>query len=479
MSVFSLVLLTAFAASCVLLISAAFHSRAGMLHFPFLAGAGLLGFLVPQAIGIVRNPEMAPGPGIDKALLMCTLCALAIHYGWRSPIPYRWKLAARRCPLPRMYSIGLALMAVGLAGFYKLTSLSGGIAAHYSSHGNYSLKWSGLPVVYSFLADYLVAGLALCTLAAFALKSNPRLLPPAVAVAIQLATIVFLGRRSAAVNLLVFFGCTAWFAKLWLPPRSFWIAAAPLAAIAMFLAPEYRSHSQLGADHERIKDIGVRQTLAKVFDGTPAEFWSLCHLVQITDDTGLYQYGAGLYNAFIADFVPKLLVGEDRKQALLIPMRNAEHVPNAYVWEMPYGMVSTGPGTAYREFWFFGCLYFYFLARFMRYLWTRAETAGDLLAKAAYMLSATPAIASVTNDMCGIYGPIFTFWLPLVLLTNITAPARLSDFRRVGFNPRETLISHRPWRVGFSPRGASAPQSNQLPYSLRAVAGSNSNERIA
>jgi hypothetical protein len=223
----------------------------------------------------------------------------------------------------------------------------------------------------------------------------------------------------------------------------------------MFVAPEYRSHSEIGADHERIKDIDVRQTLANVFDGAPGEFWSLCHLVQITDETGLYQYGAGLYNAFVADFVPKLLVGEDRKQALYISVTNAEHVPNAYGWEMPYGMVSTGAGTAYREFWFFGCLYFYFLARFMRYLWTRAESGGDLLAKAAYMLAATPAIASVTNDMCGIYGPIFTFWLPLVLLERLSAP----------------------WRVSFSP--PLGPQSNQLPYALRAVAGSNSKGRFA
>jgi hypothetical protein len=422
MSLLSLALLTAFAASCALLISTAFRTRAGVLHFPFLAGAGLLGFLVPQAVGLVRSPEMAPAAGVDKALLMCTLCALAIHLGWRGPVPHRWSLAARNDSPRGAYAVGLLLLAVGLTGFYKLTSLSGGIAAHYSTQGSYSLRWSGLPVVYSFLADYMVAGLALCSLAAFELKSYPRLVPPAVAVAIQLATIVFLGRRSVAVNLLVCFGCTAWFAKRWLPPRWLWIAATPLAAIAMFLAPEYRVHSEIGADNERIKDIDVRQTMTNVFDGARAEFWSLCHLVQITDDTALYQYGAGLYNTFIAYFVPKLLVGKDGKHALFIPVANAEHVPNDYGWDMPYGMVSTGPGTAYREFWFFGCLYFYFLARFMRYLWTRAETAGDLLAKAAYMLSATPAIASVTNDMCAIYGPVFTFWLPLVVLAKIAGP---------------------------------------------------------
>jgi hypothetical protein len=243
------------------------------------------------------------------------------------------------------------------------------------------------------------------------------LIPPGIVVAIELATIIFLGRRSDTVALFMSVACILYFARGWLPPRALVVAVMPLVAAGMFLAPEYRLHSELGANRNAIKNMDLATTFGSVFKGERNEFWTLCYIVQITDENVLYQYGTGFYNAFIASYVPKLVVGEDVKASLFIPVQSADHVSNSYAWNISYGMVPTGPGSAYREFWFFGAVLFYWLARFLRYLWTRATKAGDLLSQAMYALAVTAAMASLTNDMFAIYNPIFMFWLPMLLVT--------------------------------------------------------------
>jgi hypothetical protein len=424
-----------FAAACLAPILNGLRQRSGVLQFPFLAGCGLLGFLFPQAVAVARNGTLAPPEGVAKALLMCTLTALAVWLGWREPVPSRW--AAQRpqaCPVNRLYWIGLLFMTVGLVGFLKLTSLSGGVLEHYSTQGNYALTWKGMPVVYDFFELYLTPGFALCGLAAFSLRSKVRLLPLAVTLAVQLAAIVFLGRRSALVAVLLQVGCLLYFGKRWLPPRRIVLCAAPLVALAMFLGPAYRRHSQIDSGRDSLLELDAARVLGTVAEGTGSEFWAAANIIQATSEDRRYGFGAGVYDTLILLFVPKLVVGEDLKAALLTGQRDRA----ASGWQMPYGMVPTGPGSAFCEFWYFGCLWFFALSRLMRYLWVRASAGGDIGLQAVYMCLLTPAVGSVVMDMHGIYPPVFMFWAPLAVLAALTAPCRLPRPRRtLDLNPEE------------------------------------------
>jgi hypothetical protein len=420
-------LLAIFGAACILLLAPALRSRCGVLEFPFAAGCGLLGFLFPQAAGIVLHGDPVPRDGLVKALAMCTLAALAVYAGWHEPAPARWS-APREFPYPagRLYWIGLLCLAVGLAGFLKLASLSGGVVAHYSTHGNYALEWRGMPVVWDFFVQYLTPGLALCGLAGLLLGGRMRLTPPAIALSVQLASIVFLGRRAVLVSVVASVGCVLYFARRWLPPWWMILGAAPVLALAMFIAPEYRKHSQIGGDVERLADLDAGGLLGTTGDGREHEFWALANYIHSTDEDGLYEYGAGVYNVFIQLFVPKLIVGEAGKAAMMIPTREA-----AAGWNMPYGMVPTGPGSAYRQFWFLGCVWFYGLSRLMRYLWLRAVAGGDIIAQTVYVYLLTPAIASVVNDMYAFYVPVFMFWIPLAVITAGVLPGPVMRPRRL------------------------------------------------
>jgi len=193
--------------------------------------------------------------------------------------------------------------------------------------------------------------------------------------------------------------------------------------LAMFLAPAYRRNSQLGGNTEQIKQISVSDALQHVLSGTEAEFWTGAYEMEIADTERMFQGGIGFYNTFIQYFVPKLFVGADFKQKLFIPVRSARYSDNHLSWIYPYGMVPTGPFSVFEQFWYFGVLCYYFLARWLKKHWLRA-LAGDFYSQVVYSVTITYAVASVANDFYAIYAPLFMFVLPFKLLIGVRGSMR-------------------------------------------------------
>jgi hypothetical protein len=356
---------------------------------------------------------MVPENGLVKALVMSILCLAAYYWGWHSPAPRKWlRASGSRYRLPWCYAIGAAFLLIGVLAFLRLASLSGGIAGHFSIRGNYALEWRGWPVVYAFFMDFLPPGLALTLLTALRLKTPWRFAMPAAALLIPLAYVVILGRRGGLVELGLLLLCVAYFARRWAPTPKLILAALPFLALAMFLAPQYRTYSQLGADREKLRQISPRETASQVLSGQATEFYTIAYSIHVTDLTRTFELGVGFYNTFIAIMVPKLIVGEEAKQALFIGTAGQPLHDNPLGWEIAYGMAPGGPSTAYRQFWFFGCLWFYVVARFLRYLYLRSIVSNDLLAQVFYIMLVPPSVAGIVADMyCGynrliVFGPL-------------------------------------------------------------------------
>lgn len=408
--------LAVFGLTCLLLIADGLRRKGGVYEFSFLVGVGLFGFLLPQAVGIVASPGMAPEGGVVKALVMSTLCAVAIYMGWKAPVDTRGKVHSLSASFLRwMYWYGLASVLIGLIGFVKLADLSGGIVGHYSTHGNYALDWRGLPVAYEFFVAYFYVGLALVMLIALRLRSWLLLVPATIPLLAMLADVVFLGRRTDLVWLVVVVGCVLFFSRKIAPPRVLVLALLPLAMAAMFIAPEYRSHSEIGADRSRVKQVSISGVLHRVVTGTRGEFWSMAYLMQIADTQGLYQGGVGFYNSFVGMYVPKLIVGKKFKKELVVNIPTARTAPNNFGWIMPYGMVPTGPYSVFEQFWYFGAICFYILSRWLKGYWVRA-VAGDEWSQCVYSLIIVFAMTAAVNDIYAIYMPIFMFIFPMAIL---------------------------------------------------------------
>jgi hypothetical protein len=450
--VIPVILLILFGLACLFLIVDGLKRRGGIFEFSFLAGCGLFGFLFPQAVGIVRSPGMAPEAGVCKALIMSTLCALAVYFGWKAPVRPRRAASPRSSfPLNPMYLCGVACIIVGTVGFVKLAGLTGGVTQFYSVHGSYTLKYQGLPVAYYFFELYSYLGLVLVTLIALRLRFWLLLAPAAIPLAMELANVVFLGRRTELVWLTVVSGTLLYFARGLAPPRAAALALAPLAMAAMFVFPAYRAHSEIGGDWARARQDLSSDAVHQVLSGSTTEFWSMSYLMEIADTQNLYQYGVGFYNTFIGCHVPKLIVGQDFKQSLYVNLATARAVENRFGWVMPYGEDPTGPYSAFEQFWYFGAICFYLLARWLKKHWVRA-LAGDFWSQVVYSATTTYAVAAVVNDLFAIYLPVFMFILPLMALTRLLALLRQADRPYCYAAPLRSRPGTRP----MSPEGRGA-----------------------
>ena len=420
----SYVLLALFGASCLWLTADGLKRRGGIFEFSFLGGCGLFGFLFAQGVGVVSNAGMAPEAGVCKALIMSTLCAAALYFGWKMPLP-KQPVNPFRLPFSMkwMYRIGVACIIVGTYGSIKLAGLFGGVLAVNAAPSRHAVVFRGLPVLYVFLSVYSYLGLILVTLTALRLRSWLHAAPAALPILHSLGDIVLAGRRTEFVLLGLILGCVLYFSRRVAPPRMLAVVLVSLAMLAMFLAPAYRSRTT-ARRWGQLGQISVSETMQRVFSGTEGEFWTEAYLMEVADTQGLYQFGMGFYNTFVKYFVPKLIVGEEFKQKLFVDVPTALTAPNRFGWTVPYGMVPTGPFSVFEQFWYFGAACFFFLARWMKRLWIRA-LAGDFWSQVIYSVTLTYAVAAVTTDFFSIYNPLFMFILPVTALTAITGSMRL------------------------------------------------------
>jgi hypothetical protein len=432
-----------FAAGCVLLVKDGFSRPVSVLEFPFLAGVGLSSLLLVQAIGVVRAGDFAPSIGVSKMLLMSSLCCLAVHYGWRTRIERGVEERAIGATGAKyLYVLGLVVLAVGFWGRLKLSVLSGGVLQYYSIEGAYTLEWRGLSVIYGFFAHYLEAGIVLCSLVAFRWRSRLALTPAVVALAFPIADVVLLGRRMMLVFVLLTVGLLGFFWQRLAPPRVAVIVAACVGASSLFILPYYRAHSQLGGDWDALKAISPTEIVLEVFEGSDAEFSNAAYLIQVTEEQAIFQYGVGFYNTFVRYFVPRIIVGEDTKEWLLIDLPDAGHVgpeagvvANRYGWAIPPTIVPTGPASVFQQFWYFGALCFYVMTRWLKGHWIRAVR-GDLWSQAVYTVSTVYGVAAVVNDVYTIYQPVVMFVVPglfaMRLWTVLQRASKAQVIRRLG-----------------------------------------------
>ena len=175
------VLLALFGCSCLWLIIDGLKRRGGIFEFSFLAGSGLFGFLFTQAVGVVSNPGMAPEAGVCKALVMSTLCAWAVYFGWKMPLRTQGG-PSHKLPfsVTWIYRAGVACIILGLYGSVKLAGLSGGFVGINAAQGRHAVVYRGLPVMYVFFTWYSYLGLLLVLLTALHLRSWLHALPAAI-----------------------------------------------------------------------------------------------------------------------------------------------------------------------------------------------------------------------------------------------------------------------------------------------------------
>jgi hypothetical protein len=403
--------------------------RERILQYPTLAGATWLLYMVPQALGVLRNPTSVPAMaledgGLELALGMSVLCALMGWLGYMHPWgrkpAKRFKVA--QYSKVRTLQAGLVLLGVGLLGFHKLAGLTGGWAAFFSTEGSYALEWRGLPVAYVFFAGALFPALFLLLVSALAGRNLVGWVG-AVAGALPLvASAVFLARRSQSVFLVMVVLLAVLFVRGWAPPRSVAIVGMLVTAVVVVAAGEYRRYSPIGGDWGEIRYLDPKGMVQSVVGGEGySEFQFAVVQISATNRFKEFGLGRGFYNTLVANWIPRLLVGDAVKESFFIEGPDyGQQTFAAYQWSPGYGSNPTGINNAFCEFWFFGALLYFGLGKGFRYLWDRAFITRDFAAMLFYACLSPLAMTTILGNLSGVPSDLLyvsLFVVPAIVYT--------------------------------------------------------------
>ncbi|HVN31496.1 MAG TPA: hypothetical protein VMT45_05880 [Thermoanaerobaculaceae bacterium] len=445
MATFLFVLLVAVS---VAMVAWGLSRRERILQYPTLAGATWLLYMAPQALGILRNPQSVPAMaledgGLEMALGMCVLCALAGWLGYMHP--WRSKPAgpakAGQYSRNRILHAGLALLGVGMLAFYKLASLSGGWVAFFSTEGSYALEWRGLPVAYVFFAGALFPALFLLLVSALAGRNTVGWIGAVAGALPLLASAVFLGRRTQTVFMIMIVLLAVLFVRGWAPPRPAAIVVMLVTAVAVVAAGEYRKYSPIGGDWGEVRHLDPQVMVQSIVSGEGySEFQFALVQISATNRFKEFGLGRGFYNTLVANWIPRLLVGDAVKESFFIEGPDyGQQTYAAYQWSPGYGSNPTGINNAFCEFWFFGALLYFGLGKGFRYLWDRAFITRDFAAMLFYACLSPLAMTTILGNLSGVPSDLLyvsLFVVPAIVFARLpksaTARSQSAPLKRIG-----------------------------------------------
>jgi len=419
-----------------------------LYQFPTLFGAAWLFYMVPQAFGALNNPSKFPPQvlhdgGIELALLMSIICVQAGWLGYHSGAWKRrglWPSPKRRVySHRRLFHAAVLLYVVGLYFQYKLAALTGGFVAQFTGGGHYGLVWSGLPVRYVFFGQLIYPGLLFALLSFLHRPSAVRGITVAFFSIYPLLTVIFLGRRSTLVFIILVILLSLYFMRRWTPPRWTAIGGGVFVFVAIVIMPQYRTITQYGIDMEQIREIQVRSEVADVFSGTGyAEFDSFIVRAAAVQQDLTFGLGGSFYNAVVSMLVPRQIVGGDVKEALMIRIGSDEDgLWKRYGWVMPYGSNPTGPANAFTEFWYFGALFYYFAAIIVRRIWEGALQKENHGMQIWYVMISILIPTAVVGSIFILPGRLITLYLFLTPMLIYASRRRRLAYRGLPTPPEQ------------------------------------------
>jgi hypothetical protein len=385
-----------------------------VVGLPFLFGAGLLVYTLPQVWIIISNSPMGNIPGLELTLLYvagCTLAAYAGYFTYKPERP-RFRVIFNQ---EMVFTIGLTVAALGCMGSLLLMRFSSSAAnAETLTEG-----WHGWPVYYYTLSTLVTPGISLLLIAYLIKSSKVKLLTVLIVLYFPLQAMILDGRRNVIFSIPFCIGAPLILLRgvripRWLPP-----IVLVLALPVIYLVPVYRDSFRKGEAENAWRERPVGDEIRKVLQGeTGLEFQNTIAIIKSVLVTGQYGYGSAYYNALVQQFVPGTLIGPENKKKLFVNKRDYEELELAAQGgsegEVRFYTAKSGFADTFTEFGFFGILVFFGLGRIYGLMTYRAfiqHNAKAVLFLCFFGLSAASVVYEETVNLVAYSAVQFCIYL--------------------------------------------------------------------
>ena len=391
----------------LLMVSHCLLERGRYYQFPFWAGMIALGWFYPQAIGGYLNVSDFPPNAYADSMFFATVCTIALWGGFTIAIkrhPSRASWLEAPFDASKLYYAAVMLCGIGFFFQWKLWSLPEEMLAE--------TQWSGATVKYFFLASVFKIGFAVLWILYI---SQPRLFVPKLLIFIVPCLLLFFeaavlrGRRAGMMDLVAYLIVSLWFVRRITLPRWFIVTGLLFGLILINGIRVYRE-ILMNKDEPFSKRLTEAvqadyfETSRNVTAKSGAEFRNYIFYLQVTIDSGFYDWGAKHWNRFVHNYVPGQIIGHRNKENLMLRPTEIEFKDLAYMnygHKFHTGTTTTGYRDAYSSFGWFGFIKFFLIGWMMGILY-RYAMQGAFLGQLLYIYALTTGMQAVshgTNDI--------------------------------------------------------------------------------
>lgn len=434
-----------------------------VFEFPYFMAAVFAVFIMPQAVSLNWFPGRVSSSAVDDILLMTCLCFGACVLGYQlKPSRFLTRLVWKPLRPERMFHVGCIFIGMG----YLFGFLLGQIRVEMNLDRG---GMTGVGTILLFFATLKYPGLAICFALFLQRPTLGRLLMVLIGSVSPVGEVILGGRREPAVALGLIFFLNLYFYRRFKPPVVLIYGAMFIAMLVIPATGNYRIWIAEGTMKD-VSKINLMENFRDYFGKESIlELRNAAAIIESTRTYGDYEYGAAYWNQLVFRFVPAQLVGKETKDSLLIDT-TVESMFKRFSnsgYDFSVGTTYTGMGDSFKQFGWFGCLFFGLLAIVFRSLWTAALIPNAFFAQLLYLLIATSAMRAVTHQTAD-FLPGFLYQFGFLYLgavyaaerrTNEPTGRKLRPARQLWSRPTVQTISDVPVVPKVERRGDEIPPS--------------------
>lgn len=367
------------------------------LEFPYFMAVTFVVFIFPQVISLKRFPGATPLESLTPVMIMTNLCLACCYFGYLLP-PSKWIAKHGSIPvkLDRLFQVGMIFILVSMVFTYMISRMT------VEETGGST--WTGRVTIYHFFSQLVYPGFAISLFTALTRKNSLAWIFTFVAAANPVIAIVYSGRRESAALFILTIGLTLFFHRRFVPPRLVIAAGIAFAMLAIPATSKYRGAMSTGdfGEAKKIDLVGNFQRFLN--EEAILELRNAAVLIYATQVRGNYDYGTAYWDQLVFRFVPAQIFGKEFKENLMFKETEIDEEKEDDVeigirsFTPPGGSTLTGMGDAFKQFGYFGCLFFVLLALIFRSLWETALKPDTYFAKLLYIQTSTSAMRAVTHQ---------------------------------------------------------------------------------
>jgi hypothetical protein len=400
----------------IILLEGGFNSSK-IYQYPFLMSGIFIGFIVPQAAGLVYGVANIPEIAVCRVLIMCCLCIAMCWLGYQIPISHTlFRKPTFNFDRHKALKIGLIYVILSFIFWFLIFTLPGGYGLRLTGTS------SGLFTIYLFFARILTnLGFIIILLKLIEAPKFKYFVLTFIAAAIPLIRSIFFGRRSDIIFIFLAISLSLYFIRHLIPPRLIIIFAIILSTVLIPFLGEQRGI--LSGKWDNYEQLEVTNGLENIVKGESVlELRNAALVIDKTANTMSYGWGSLYWDTVVFRYIPAQFLGSEFKNSLYLGSKDSDFDLNEiYGYKIPEGSTLTGIGDSFTQFDYFGCLFFGFMATLFKIIWHKAYIYNDRLYQIVYMTICPYAMFSVTHGTVNfipdlVYASLLLF--PLFYLSN-------------------------------------------------------------